>query len=107
MTGVSNRSGRVVLVRQTNWCVITGAPCSGKTAVIYELKQGGYKVIHEVARAYIDEMLDDGQPLDQIKADVYHLNSLIEESYQLLGYDIVHVPVISIKKRADFILEQI
>ena len=174
-------------MRQTNWCVITGAPCSGKTAVIHELKQRGYKVIHEVARAYIDEMLASGLALDQIKADVYHfehhilqekvkiestlaedetfffdrgvpdsiayfklaglnpeepvnqsksvrykrvflfarlgffkdkvrtedekeavkLNSLIEESYRLLEYDIVHVPVLSIKKRANFILQQI
>jgi predicted ATPase len=174
-------------VRQTNWCVITGAPCSGKTAVIYELKRRGYKVIHEVARAYIDGMLANGLPLDQIKGDVLHferhilqekvkiestlaedetfffdrgvpdsiayfklaglnpeepvnqgklvrykrvflfarlgflkdevrsedektavkLNLLIEESYRRLGYDIVPVPVLSIKKRADFILQQI
>jgi predicted ATPase len=56
-------------VRQTNWCVITGAPCSGKTAVIDELERRGFHVIHEVARAYIDEQLADGWQLHQIKAD--------------------------------------
>jgi predicted ATPase len=33
--------------------------------------------------------------------------SLIAESYQLFGYDIVPVPVPAIKKGADFILQQI
>jgi len=56
-------------VRQTNWCVITGAPCSGKTVVIDELERRGFHVIHEVARAYIDEQLAEGLLLYQIKAD--------------------------------------
>ena len=56
-------------MRQTNWYVITGAPCSGKTAVIDELEQRGFHVIHEVARAYIDEQLAEGLLLYQIKAD--------------------------------------
>jgi predicted ATPase len=49
--------------------VITGAPCSGKTAVIDELEQRGYRVIHEVARAHIDALLKTGLRLEQIKAD--------------------------------------
>jgi predicted ATPase len=49
--------------------VITGAPCSGKTAVIKMLEQQGYKVVHEVARAYIDNELMRGKTLAQIKAD--------------------------------------
>jgi predicted ATPase len=39
---------------KTNWYVITGAPCSGKTSVIRELEKRGYRVVHEVARAYIE-----------------------------------------------------
>ena len=57
-------------MQQTNWHVITGAPCSGKTAVIRELEQLGYPVVHEVARAYIDERLQNGETIAQIKADV-------------------------------------
>jgi predicted ATPase len=49
--------------------VITGAPCSGKTAVIQMLEQRGYKVVHEVARAYIDNELTRGKTLPEIKAD--------------------------------------
>ena len=37
-------------MQQTNWHVITGAPCSGKTGVIRELGQLGHLVVHEVAR---------------------------------------------------------
>jgi predicted ATPase len=57
-------------VRQTNWCVITGAPCSGKTAVIKEIEGRGIRVIHEVARAYIDRQLKAGLKLECIKADI-------------------------------------
>jgi predicted ATPase len=49
--------------------VITGAPCSGKTAVIDALERRGYRVIHEVARTYIDALLKTGLRLEQIKGD--------------------------------------
>ncbi|MEA1948003.1 MAG: ATP-binding protein [Thermodesulfobacteriota bacterium] len=57
-------------MQRTNWYVITGAPCSGKTAVISALEQLGYPVVHEVARAYIDEELKKGKSIAKIKADV-------------------------------------
>ena len=53
----------------TNWHVITGAPCSGKTTVIHELEFRGYPVIHEVARAYIEARLAAGLSLSQIRGD--------------------------------------
>lgn len=57
-------------MQKTNWQVITGAPCSGKTAVIRKLEQLGYPVVHEIARAYIDERLREGETIARIKADV-------------------------------------
>ncbi|MEW6672814.1 MAG: ATP-binding protein [Thermodesulfobacteriota bacterium] len=57
-------------MKHTNWHVISGAPCSGKTAVIQELERRGYTVVHEVARAYIDQELERGKDLHQIKADM-------------------------------------
>jgi predicted ATPase len=54
---------------RTNWAVITGAPCSGKTAVIRELGAMGHQTVPEVARAYIDHRLRRGESLPQIKAD--------------------------------------
>jgi predicted ATPase len=172
---------------RTNWCVITGAPCSGKTSVVEELERRGYKVVHEAARAYIDQQLAAGHRLDQIKADerafenhilntkldiestlpsgetiffdrglpdsiayfklaglnadtpfkkskrrryrriffferlgflkdrvrsededtADRLSSLIEESYRLLEYEIIKVPVLSIEQRVDFILNRL
>jgi predicted ATPase len=56
--------------RHTNWIVITGAPSSGKTAVIDVLHSRGYQTIPEVARAYIDSRLARGESLVQIKANV-------------------------------------
>ena len=171
----------------SRWSVITGAPCSGKTAVIHMLERRGYKVVHEVARAYIDNELMKGKTLPEIKADEWaferhilmekvriestlnrdeiiffdrgvpdsiayyrlngldstepfqksgevryqnvflferlrfladpvrsedertacRLNRLIEESYQSLGYDIIHVPLLSVEERTEFVLERL
>ncbi len=74
-------------VGQTNWHIITGAPCSGKTSVINEIERRGIRVVHEVARAYIDRQLGIGLGLDQIKADrlqferhILHTKIRIEDS---------------------------
>jgi predicted ATPase len=55
--------------RSTAWCVITGAPCSGKTAVVDELARRGFQVVSEAARAHIDAELKKGRRLDEIKSD--------------------------------------
>ena len=55
--------------RLTRWCVITGAPSSGKTAVLLHLESRGCRVVHEAARAYIEKELERGRTLQQIKAD--------------------------------------
>ena len=69
---------------RTNWHVITGAPCSGKTAVIQELEKRGYKVIHETARAYIDRRLNEGLPLQTIKADQQQFeNHILDEKIRI------------------------
>ena len=174
-------------MRLTNWHIITGAPCSGKTTVIRELERQGYRVIHEAARAYIDQQLAEGYRLEQIKTDklafenhileaklriedslppdeiiffdrgipdsiayfkhagldtaqpfdmsrrlryrrvffferlgfskdrvraedektAQQLGTLIQESYRMLGYEILSVPVLSIHRRVEFILERL
>ncbi len=57
--------------RPTNWQVITGAPCSGKTAVIVELGRRGFRVVPEAARAVIDAEIGKGRRLSDIKADAH------------------------------------
>ena len=61
--------GKGLILRYTNWYVITGAPCSGKTSVILALADLGYRVVHEAARAYIEEELKKGRRLQNLKAD--------------------------------------
>lgn len=50
------------------WYVITGAPCCGKTSVVQNLAQRGYRVVHETARAVIDEHLRQGLTMSAIKS---------------------------------------
>ncbi|MBW1740017.1 MAG: ATP-binding protein [Deltaproteobacteria bacterium] len=54
---------------ETNWYVLTGAPSSGKTTLLKELEKFGYRVIHEVARGYIEMQMAQGRTLDEIRAD--------------------------------------
>ncbi len=175
------------LMQQTHWHVITGAPCSGKTAVICELERRGHPVAHEAARAYIHEELQKGKTMAQIKGDIlaferhilyqkieieqslskdatifldraipdsigYYLleelnpddpiqksgrwrykniffferitfeidtvrseddeiaaalDGLLKKSYQMLGYEIISVPLMTVEDRVDFILKHL
>lgn len=54
---------------KNNWYVITGGPCSGKTTTISLLQEKGYKVTHEVARAYYESQMKLGLTNEQIKAN--------------------------------------
>jgi len=56
-------------MQTTQWIVITGAPCSGKTCVIDALARRGHRVKPEVARAYIDAEMGRGRTLAQVRAD--------------------------------------
>ena len=174
-------------MQRTNWYVITGAPCSGKTSVIKALEQLGYPVVHEVARAYIDKELKKGKSIASIKSDILlferhilykkieiekslskdatvfldrgvpdsigyyiieglypdepikkskqarykkifffekllfekdavrsendkiatELDRILKESYQKLGYEIISVPILTVKDRVDFILKHV
>jgi predicted ATPase len=66
-----------VEMKPTNWCVITGAPCSGKSAAICLLESRGYRVIPEVARALIERELEQGRTLQEIKADIHDFETRI------------------------------
>jgi len=55
--------------QRTEWIVITGAPSSGKTSVINDLKARGYDVQDEVAREYIEACISRGLSMQDIRAD--------------------------------------
>ena len=55
-------------IMNTEWCVISGPPCSGKTTLINELEALGYPVVHEVARSLITSCLRPGMTPKEIQA---------------------------------------
>lgn len=53
----------------TNWWVITGGPSTGKSTLLERLSQRGYQVTQESARQIIDEEIEQGRSLEQIRRD--------------------------------------
>lgn len=52
---------------KTNWNVITGGPCTGKTTIINLLSERGYKTTIEHARHYIDTQKIKGRTVEEIR----------------------------------------
>jgi predicted ATPase len=63
--------------RQTNWYVITGGPCSGKTTIVNMLKARGYKTTIEDARHYIDTQRLDGKTVEEIEKNQSAFQSVV------------------------------
>lgn len=62
-----------------NWYVLTGAPSSGKTTTAQILARRGFKVVPEAARLYIDQELDKGHTIKQIRSDeLYFQHKILE-----------------------------
>ena len=53
----------------TNWCVITGGPSSGKTTTVNILRERGYVTTIEHARHYIDTQRVTGRSVEEIRAN--------------------------------------
>jgi predicted ATPase len=46
---------------QTNWHVLTGAPCSGKTTLIDMLAEKGFQTIPQIGRVYVEGEMAKGR----------------------------------------------
>lgn len=55
---------------ETNWCVITGGPCSGKTSLCTLLKESGYNTFPETAEVLIKEGRQMGLSPEEVRADI-------------------------------------
>jgi predicted ATPase len=55
---------------KTNWHIITGAPCCGKTTLIHQLAEEGYQTLPEMARVYFDLEKAKGRTIPEILADL-------------------------------------
>ncbi|MCO6431966.1 MAG: ATP-binding protein [Deltaproteobacteria bacterium] len=53
----------------TNWVVLTGATCAGKTTTIKALEAAGFNVVHEVARSFVEQEIKQGRSVREIRAD--------------------------------------
>jgi len=83
----------------TKWVVLTGATCAGKTTLITELDRRGYPVLHEVARAYVEDEVKKGREVPEIRADdvwfrqqVFSLTldteiNLLSHAHELIFFD--------------------
>lgn len=56
-------------MEKNNWYVITGASCSGKTTIVSELEKKGYHVVHETARLLIEQEMEKGLTIQQVRKD--------------------------------------
>ena len=66
-------------MNQSNWYVITGAPSAGKTTLIRLLEKMGYDVVHEAPRAYIDQEIEKGREIEQIRRDELLFQKIVLE----------------------------
>lgn len=57
------------MTAETNWCVITGGPSSGKTTTVNLLRERGYAATIEHARHYIDTQRVTGRTVEEIRAN--------------------------------------
>jgi len=55
---------------QTNWHVITGAPCSGKTTLIDQLASRGFQTAPEAARLYFSSEMAKGRTIAEALENV-------------------------------------
>jgi predicted ATPase len=55
------------MIQIPNWYVITGGPSSGKSTVICELHDRGYKTVVESARFYMELQMINGRDLAEIQ----------------------------------------
>ena len=64
---------------QTNWHVITGAPCCGKTTLIDQLADKGFQTVPETARLYIEREMAKGRTIHPIRANAAALQRGIKD----------------------------
>src|SRR3954447_25079733 len=58
-----------VCKHQSQWCVITGPPCCGKSTTVELLARHGFRVRPEIARDYIDQEISKGRTIQEIRSD--------------------------------------
>lgn len=66
-------------MKKTNWCVITGAPSSGKTTIINALSVLGYQTAPEIARNYLGYLLNQNpHEYESLRSEITVQSKIIE-----------------------------
>jgi predicted ATPase len=70
---------------QTNWHVITGAPSSGKTTLIDQLAEEGFRTVSEGARQYLEREATRGRTVEKIREDEATERGIAEMQLRIEG----------------------
>ncbi|UCF61735.1 MAG: ATP-binding protein [Anaerolineaceae bacterium] len=62
---------------QTNWHVITGAPSCGKTTLIDQLADKGFRTVPEIAHMYIEREMALGRKINEILKNRVDLQGIL------------------------------
>lgn len=71
------------MIIKTNWNVITGAPCSGKSTLIKELSQLGFKTSSETAREVIQNIGQVNEGSSQLQLNIFNQQRVKEQNLSL------------------------
>lgn len=63
----------------TNWYIITGVPCSGKTTLIKHLASLGYAIITEAARNLIDAEISEGKTAREVRVNEAEFQKMVSQ----------------------------
>jgi predicted ATPase len=78
---------------QTNWCVVTGASCSGKTTLVDQLADKGFHTVPEAGRQFFEREMAKGWTIDEIRKDratmTCHIYDVMVENERKLHADVV------------------
>ena len=64
---------------QTNWHVINGTVSSGKSSLIEQIAEHGFKTVPETARRYIDSEVARGRTIDEVRGCPTTLQRAVNE----------------------------
>ena len=73
---------------QTNWHVITGAPCCGKTTLIDLLANKGFQTVPETAHLYIEREISKGRTFNEILGDRVSLQWILIDMQLIVEHEL-------------------
>lgn len=73
---------------QTNWNVITGAPSCGKTTLIDQLADKGFRTVPETAHLYIEKEIASGRKIGEVFNNRVNLQRILIEMQLAIEHEL-------------------